>query len=148
MADTALMSQPKSTLAKRVSTLNNRIRREKAASAELGERVADLMGGGVAFATGAGLGFLEGRFRNNDKSPISLGPVPLTLAFATASSGLALATGNRWVIAAAHGSFGAYGHSLGLASGAEGRVSKAARVSGIGDELMEDMEAEHYFGSP
>ncbi|TPV93784.1 MAG: hypothetical protein B7733_18675 [Myxococcales bacterium FL481] len=147
MAETALMSQSKTALAKRVASLNNRIRREKESSAELGERVADLMGGGVAFATAAGLGFLEGRFRNNDRSPLSLGPIPLTLAAAASASGIAIATGSRWANAAANGAFGAYGHTIGLAAGNEGRVKRVRRVSGIGDELMEDEEAEHYFGS-
>ena len=147
MAETALMSQSKTVLAKRVASLNNRIRREQTQAAELGERVADLMGGGVAFATAAGLGFMEGRFRNNDRSPLSLGPIPLTLAAAVSTSGVAIATGNRWATAAAQGAWGAYGHTIGLAAGGEGRVKRARKVSGIGDELMEDEEAEHYFGT-
>lgn len=146
MPETALMSQSKTSLAKRVASLSTRINREKRATEAVGERVADVMGGGVAFATAASIGFVEAKFRNRDNSPLSLGPVPLTLATAAGASAVSLMTGNRWASYAAAGAAGAYGYGLGLAQGTKSRAAKGRRVSGIGDEQMDDDLAEHWFG--
>lgn len=145
-ADTALKSQSKTALAKRVTSLSNRINREKRAAEEVGERVAGVLASGVALATATSIGFVEGRFSNKDDSPLSVGPVPLPLAVAAGTSLIGLATGSRWAEAATSGAVGAWGYGLGLAHGQKSRTSKAKKVSGIGDELMDAEMAEHYFG--
>ncbi len=146
MPESALKSLSKTALEKRVASLSKRQTREKAAAEEIGGRVADVGGTGVALATAASIGFVEGKFRNKDNTSLSLGPVPLTLATATAATGAALFTGSRWFSYMAAGALGAYGYGAGLAAGEKSRVTKGRRVSGIGDELMDDDLAEHHFG--
>ncbi len=146
MSQTALKSLPRTALEKKVNSLTNRIAKGNREASVMGERVAGAMGGGVAFATAVSVGFVEGRYRNNDGTPLSLGPVPLTLVAAAAGSAVALATGNRFAQSASDGAIGAYGYGLGLSQGAKNRGKKSRKVSGLGDEQMEDDIAEHYFG--
>lgn len=146
MSESALKSLSKTALEKRVVSLTTKRTRERAAAEEIGGRVADVMGGGVAFATATSIGFIEGKFRNKDKTSLSLGPVPLTLTAAAVASGAALLTGSRWFSYAAAGAVGAYGYGMGLAAGEKSRAGKGRRVKGIGDEQMDDDLAEHHFG--
>ena len=143
---TDLASRPKSALVKQVESMYRSRAREKSRAMEVGTRVSDLLGTGLAMATGAAVGAAEGRFRNKDRTPLSLGPVPLPLAVAAVSSAAGLFTGRRAFNYAAAGAVGAFGYNIGKGWGAKA-LSKAGRVSGVGEDWeLNDAERAVVFG--
>lgn len=128
-----LQAQSKTALVKRVQGLMRSRDRQKAEALEIGERVTDVIGGGLAMTTGVAIGVAEARFRNKDGSPLSLGPVPLPLAVATAATAVGLWTGSKQAAYTAAGAFGAYGQTLGKAWGAQW-LARAGKVSGVGED--------------
>ena len=141
---TDLAQASKGALVRQVERLHKSRAREKAKALETGERVTDLLGVSLAGITGAVVGAAEGRFRNRDKSPLSVGPVPLPLATAAVASVGALFTGNRSFAYAAAGALGAMGYNLGKGWGAS-TLAKSG-VSGVGEERLSDVEHELLFG--
>lgn len=145
---TDIAQSSKGALVRQVEGLYRARARSKAQALEMGERVTDVIGEGLALATGAVVGAAEGRYRNKDRSPLSLGPVPLPLAVAVASSVAGLATGRRSFNYAAAGALGAWGYRLGQGWGAK-QLAKLGRkgVSGIGEDWeLSDAEKDVVFG--
>lgn len=129
---TALMERPKPVLAKMVGNLEAARGRERRAAEKMGEKLMDTLGTGTAFATAALVGLAEGRISNKDGSPLSLGPVPLTLAVATGLTGLSwFWNPNQQVSYASAGCAGAYGVTLARVWGRTWKA-KAGGVSGVG----------------
>ena len=141
---TDLTKTSKGALVRKVEAMSRGKDRQRAAALRAGETVQDVVGTGIAGATAAGLGYAAGRYRNKDGSPMSLGPVPLEIAAATAATIGAVVTGNRAFSYAAAGAIGAYAYKQGEAFGAK-QLAKAGRrgVSGVGEDfgLDDDEEA-------
>jgi hypothetical protein len=104
------------------------------------------LGAGSAFATGALLGLVEGRVRNKDGTPCSLGPIPLPLA---AAIPLVLVSWffdpARQVSAAAAGATGLLGGTMGRGWGTAWRARGGAEKVGAEDALTA-AEQEIVFG--
>lgn len=146
---TDIAKQSKTALVRQVEGLARSKVRAKAQALEIGERVADVAGEGLAMATGAAIGAAEGRFRNKGGAPLSLGPIPLPLVVATTATIAGVATGRRAFNYAAAGALGAFGYRLGNAYGTK-LLAKSGRkgVSGIGEEwgALSDAENEVVYG--
>jgi len=141
---TALMDRSKTALAGMVSRLEAGKVRERRSAEVLGSKLMDTIGGGTALATAAAIGLAEGRISNKDGSPLSLGPVPLTLAAAAGLTGLSwFWNPNGQTAFAAAGAAGGYGVTLGRVWG---RTWKAkSGVAGVGyAELSPEEQALAY----
>lgn len=143
---TDLVQRSKSALAAMVERGQAASKRESARTVALTEKVYNVLGGLTAMSTAAVVGVMEARFRNKDKTPLSLGPVPAHLLVGT---GLSITS--FWmdpagqVTAAAQGCHGAYGATIGRGWGNAWRAkaSPAGKVAGDWeDSLDEAMDAE------
>jgi hypothetical protein len=146
---TDIAKQSKPALVRQVETLARSRVRARSQALEMGERISDVIGEGLALATGAAVGAAEGRFRNKDRSPLSLGPVPLPVVVAVTSSVAGVMTGRRSFNYVAAGALGAWGYRLGQGWGAK-QLAKSGRkgVSGIGEDWqLNEAEREIVFGT-
>ncbi len=144
---TELSGQSKTALAKAVTRLQASKDRQKREAQSMGTKLSHAIGGITAGATAAAVGIAEGRFRNRDGTPLSVGPIPLPLAAGAAALGLSWwwNPGNQ-VSAAYAGCMGAYAVSIGRGWGKTWRAK--AGVQGIGHDTddLSPAEAELVFG--
>lgn len=148
---TALQTLSRSALVKKVESAERARARDTRNAEELGNRVLDFAGSLTAGATAAAIGIAEERFKDG-ATPLSVGPVPLTLAVGGILGGVTLMGWNpgRQVSYAAAGCAGAYSVTRGRAWGAAWRAmagKKKRRVSGHDvdgspfDDSLSDHEA-------
>lgn len=137
-----LMTKSKTALARQVDRLKSAARRDGASMEAFGTKVADTLGNGTAWATAALVGVVEGRFRNKDGSPLSLGPVPLPLL------GVAGLTGLAWfwnpagqVSYASAGLAGYHGGTMGRGWGTAWRAKRGVEGVGEADDDLTPEEA-------
>lgn len=143
---TDLVQRSKSALAAMVERGQAASKRENARTVQFTEKLYKGLGGITAMSTAAAVGVVEARFRNKDKTPLSLGPVPAHLLVGT---GLTITA--FWmdpfgqVSAAAQGCHGAYGATIGRGWGNAWRAkaSPAGKVGGEWeDHIDEALQAE------
>lgn len=96
-------------------------------------------------STAAAVGVVEARFRNRDKTPLSLGPVPAHLLVGSALSITQwFADPAGQVSAASNGCLGAYGATLGRGWGSTWRAKAVpgGKVQGDWEDELEHVMAE------
>jgi hypothetical protein len=144
-----LAKASKGALIRQVEGIRRARARDKSRAEEMGDRVSDVLGSGLALVTGLAVGAAEGRYRNKGGSPLQLGPVPFPVLVATVSTVGGLWTGRRAFNYVAAGALGAQGAKLGKAWGAK-QLAKAGRkgVSGVGEDwgALSDAERDLVFG--
>lgn len=116
-------------------------KRNDAKSDQLTQKVYRALGGLTALSTAAIVGIVEARFRNKDKTPLSLGPIPAQLLAGTGLQITAFFVNPLGqVSSAADGCLGAYGATLGRGWGNAWRTkaSTAGKVSGDWDDQLEE----------
>lgn len=143
---TALKTLSRAALEKKVESADRTKVRDARISEELGNRVLDIAGSLTAGATAAAIGVAEERFKNGPL-PLSLGPVPLTMAAGALLGGVSLFWNpGRQVSYAAAGATGAWAVTRGRAWGTAWRAmssrksapkgrGRKKKVGGFGDEL-------------
>lgn len=110
-------------------------------TAVLTEKVYRALGGLTALSAAGVVGIMEARFRNKDKTPLSLGPVPAHLLVGTGLSITSFFVNPAGqVSSAADGCLGAYGATIGRGWGNAWRTkaSAAGKVSGEWEDELED----------
>jgi hypothetical protein len=135
MSTTALATLSKGELESKVRGLMAARSRSEREGASIRDALYGSLGSVSAFTASGLLGLVEGRVRNKDGSPCSLGPVPLPLA---AGVPLTLVSWfwdpGRQVSAAAHGCMGMLGGSLGRGWGTAWRQRATQEKQGVGAE--------------
>jgi hypothetical protein len=148
---TAIAKMSRAALERKAEGAERKAVRQAKAAEKVGEKVLDVVGGLTATATAMTTGILEERFKDPKTGiPLSVGPVPLTLAMNLGLGGLSLIWNpGRQVSYAAAGMAGAFGVTRGRMWGKAWRaMSKAPptrkRTKGIGydddDSALDEVE--------
>lgn len=150
MAEQSLAELPKTTLLQKLQGQIAANKRAKNAAEQIGEKVQEVIGSATAAATGAVIGFSEVNWAS-EKGPLSLGPVELPLAVATAATALSFfgfnPAGQMTYVAA--GAAGVYGAGRGRAYAIK-RKEEQAKKKGLSpstgwDDSDEGDDAERAF---
>jgi len=139
-----LAELPKATLLQKLQGQIAANKRAKSHAESVGEKVLDAIGPVTAAAAGAAIGYAEIRYADPKKGPLSLGPVDLSLAVATAATGLAFMGFNpgKQMTYIAAGSAGAYGASRGRVMALAALEAKKKKEAESGTKTGYDVGAD------